>query len=87
MSHNIQTSLDWSQVESDLMHQTNGLMYKSDVCAMIKNVQHTITELSEAEVEARHGRPHKARELLAKANQDIELVESYIMVAAIIGKA
>lgn len=87
MTHIIKTSLDWAKVESDLMAQTYGLVYRSDVCAMIKNVQTTITELSKAEVEARHGRPHKAKELLAKVNQDIDMVESYILVAALIGKA
>jgi len=87
MSHTIQSSLDWSRVEADLMHQTYGLRYRDDVCSMIHNIQYSITELSKAEVEARHGRPHKARELLVKVNQDIEMVESYILVAALIGKA
>ncbi len=87
MSLSISSSLDWAHVESELMLQTTGLMYQSDVCSMIRNIQTTVTELSKAEVEARHGRPYKARELLIKVNNDIELVEGYILVAALIGKA
>ncbi len=87
MTHKIQSSLDWSRVESELIHNTHGLMYSADIIALIRNIQYTITELSKAEVEARHGKPHRARELLVKANNDIELVEEYILVAALIGKA
>lgn len=87
MTHKIQSSLDWSRVETELIHQTVGLMYGVDIVAMIRNIQPIITELSKAEVESRHGKPQKAQQLLIKANNDIEFVEEYILVAALIGKA
>ena len=87
MSHTIQTSLDWSPIESILLHQVSILMYGRDLRAMIRNIQITVTELSKAEVEKRRGHSNNVAELLNKINYDIDLVEGYILVAALIGKA
>ena len=87
MSHTIQTSLDWAPIESTLLHQISKLMYSRDLRAMIKNIQNDITILSKAEVEQRRGHSNNVKELLTKINYDIDLVEGYILVAALIGKA
>ena len=87
MSHIIQSSLDWAPIEAILLHQTSKLMYGRDLRAMIKNIQTDITLLSKAEVEMRRGNSNNVVELLAKINYDIDLVEGYILVAALIGKA
>jgi hypothetical protein len=87
MSHTIQSSLDWSPIESKLLHQVSTLMYGRDLRAMIKNIRIDVTALSKAEVELRRGNMNNVKELLAKINYDIDLVEGYILVAALIGKA
>ena len=87
MSHTIQSSLDWSPIESTLLHQVSTLMYGRDLRAMIKNIQTDVTLLSKAEVEMRRGHSNNVAELLTKINYDIDLVEGYILVAALIGKA
>jgi hypothetical protein len=52
---------------------------------MIENIRAEVTALSKAEVEARQGRKHHAEELLIRVNQDIEMVEEYLLVAALLG--
>lgn len=87
MSHTIHTSLDWSFVEAALLKQVTGLMYNRDLRTIIKNIQLDVTELSKAEVEMRRGQSNRVKELLDKINYDIDIVEGYILVAALIGKA
>ena len=87
MSHTIQSSLDWSPIEAKLLHQISKLMYSRDLRAMIRNIQTDVTLLSKAEVEMRRGHSNNVKELLIKINYDIDLVEGYILVAALIGKA
>ena len=52
---------------------------------MIENIRAEVTQLSRAEVEARRGKKHHAEDLLVKINQDIEMIEEYLLVAALIG--
>lgn len=87
MAHTIQTSLDWSAVESALLRQSSGLMYQMNLRSMIRNIQVSITELSRAEIEMRRGNSNNVPKLLAKINEEIDMVEGYILVAALIGKA
>lgn len=87
MSHIIQSSLDWAPIESLLLHQISKLMYARDLRAMIKNIQIDVTALSKAEVEMRRNHSNNVKELLTKINDDIDLVEGYVLVAALMGKA
>jgi hypothetical protein len=52
---------------------------------MINNIGTEVTLLSKAEVLARRGNKTSAIELLEKINNDIELVEEFILVAALMG--
>jgi hypothetical protein len=52
---------------------------------MINNIRIEVTKLSRAEVMARTGRGHLAEELLVKINEDIETVEGFLLVAALLG--
>ena len=81
----IRNSLDWPGKESSLLHKTIGLVHEQEVRRMIKNIQLEVTELSKAEVLVRQGQKHRADELLAKVNQDIEIVEEFLLVAALLG--
>jgi hypothetical protein len=82
---NINISLDWEPVKSDLLHKTIGLKHGRDIRRMIENITAKNTELSKAEVAARRGRSNDAAELLIQINQDIEVVEEFLLVAALLG--
>ena len=81
----IKTSLDWNDLESRLLHKTFGLSYEIEVRKMIGNIKTEVTALSKAEVEARQGKTHRAIDLLNKINNDIEVVEEFLLVAALLG--
>jgi hypothetical protein len=85
LNRRINISTDWSLVETDLLRKCRKLSNRRDIQRLIKNIQIEVTELSKAEVEARTGRKIKAKEILEKVNADIELVEGYLLVAALIG--
>lgn len=81
----ISNSLEWSNIEIDLMRKANKLGNKADLSRMINNIRKEVTELSKAEVVARRGPKYEAIDRLNRINQDIELIEEYILVAALIG--
>jgi len=81
----IRTSLDWTNCEIHLLLKTQKLSHGKEVRKMIGNIRKEITELSKAEVELRQGRKHITDDLLIKINEDIEMVEEYLLVAALIG--
>lgn len=85
MATSINNSIDWSTVESILLHQAHGLKHEADVKHMIQNIRKSVTELSRAEVEARRGKKHRAAELLEQVNKDIETVEGFLLMAALLG--
>lgn len=87
MSYTIQSSLEWAPIEATLLRQVSKLMYGRDLRAMIKNIQIKVTLLSQNEVEHRRGHSNSVKELIDQINYDIDLVEGYILVAALIGKA
>jgi hypothetical protein len=81
----IKNSLDWNNLETSLLRKTIGLKHEQEIRRMIGNIRSEVTELSKAEVLARQGHKHHASEVLAKVNNDIELVEEYLLVAALLG--
>ena len=81
----IKSSLDWETIKTDLLHKTNKLAHGRDVRRMISNISAKIAELSKAEVAARRGRSNLAAELLTQINEDIETVEEFLLVAALLG--
>lgn len=83
----LKSSLEWSELETKLVRKANTLpvLNARDVRKLLGNITHSVSELSKAEVEARRGKPHRAEELLSKINQDIEMVEEYLVVATLLG--
>jgi hypothetical protein len=81
----LETSVDWSKIESNLNSKCRNFTHCDEVRKMIRNINSEVTELSKAEVQARQGRKAHATELLTKINQDIEMIEGYILVGAILG--
>jgi hypothetical protein len=86
MSHTIQSSLDWAPIELKLLQQVSGLMYSRDLRSMVQNIQIQVTRLSKEEIELRRGNSNRVEEYIDQINNDIDMVEGYILVAALIGK-
>lgn len=81
----IKTSLDWGLIETDLLHKSQGLAHGQEVRKMIRNIQYEVSLLSKAEVLARRGKKLMAEELLDQINEDIQTVQEFLLVAALIG--
>jgi hypothetical protein len=81
----IKDSTEWTLIEMALNSKCRNLTHCNDVRKMIRNITTEVTELSKAEVLARQGRGTQAADLLKKINQDIEMVEEYLLVAALLG--
>lgn len=84
----INNSLEWSDKESELLKKSKQLSNSKDIKSLIYNVRPKITELSNAEVIARRRRLEKTayiESLLLEINNNIEEIEEYILVAALIG--
>jgi hypothetical protein len=81
----IKNSLEWNQIESKLKNQARDLNHSKDIVKMINNIRIDIKKLSCAEILSRQGKRRPAEELLVKINQDIEMVEEYILVAVLMG--
>jgi hypothetical protein len=86
---NIRSSLDWNNIDSNLRHIVNTKVdtaeNKYQLYRMIDNISAEVTLLSKAEVLARRGNKREAAYLLEKINTDIESIEEFILVAALIG--
>lgn len=81
----IKNSLEWANIEVSLMRKAAGLSHGTEVRKMIRNIQDEIKLLSRAEVDARRGKKMRANELLEKINNDIQTVQEFLLVAALIG--
>ena len=81
--------MEWAITDIELRRRVNSKICtqsnKQDVYRMLDNIGTKITRLSKAEVLARRGQPGRAAELLTQINDDINLVEEFILVAALIG--
>lgn len=81
----IKNSLDWAKIETNLIHKSMNYKHGREVRQMIRNISFEVNDLSRAEVNARRGKKLPAEELLTKINHDIEVVEEFLLVAALIG--
>lgn len=81
----ISNSLEWGGVETVLFNRCRQLKNKTDLHSMIDNIGKSVNELSKAEVLGRRGQKHLVEDALSKVNQEIELVEEFILIAALLG--
>lgn len=84
----ITSSVEWNKVSDDLRRKTFSIKTSENrfqIKQMIRNIDSKVSELSKAEVIARQGRSNLSEALLNNVNDDIDLVEGYIIVAALIG--
>jgi hypothetical protein len=82
-------STDWHAVRDQLTSKIIKFplwsnQYK-DLSRLILNIDHVVRELSRTEVEARRNRSNNSEELISRINQDIELVEEYLLLAILLG--
>lgn len=85
----IESSLDWANAETTLKHMVGtgvqDRINKQQLYRMIHNLGLEITNLSKAEVLARQGNKKASHEILKKINNNIEEVEEFMLVGALIG--
>jgi hypothetical protein len=78
----IQTSLDWEKVGTELTVQLNKLPYNNDLRKLIHNIDIMIVDLSKAEVEARRiHKPEYTKEKVDKINKAIDQLEKWLLIA------
>jgi hypothetical protein len=84
------SSTDWAAIHSRIQHLTFDKVLdtqnRSQINKMFRNISNLVTELSKIEVEARRNRlVFKRDELVIRINNNIQLIEEFILVAALIG--
>lgn len=78
----IQTSLDWQAVHSELRNQIERLPFNPDLRKMLNNISNMVSELSSAEVETRRiNKPEYNQPLVDKINKAIDHLEKLLLVA------
>jgi hypothetical protein len=81
----ITNSTDWLAIETVLLNNSIGLKYERELKRMVSNIHNTVTALSKEEVEGRRNRVSGSEKLLIQINNDINIVEEFIIVAALLG--
>lgn len=78
----IQTSLDWQLVHSELRKQIEQLSYNPDLRRMLNNISNMVSELSSAEVETRRiNKPEYNKEMVDNINNAINHLEKLLLIA------
>lgn len=81
----IANSFEWTAYEDKLMLKTYSLNHGFQVRLMIRNIRPDVRLLSMSGIEKRRKRSNEADVILARINDNIDLVEEYLLVAALIG--
>jgi hypothetical protein len=80
----IQTSLDWQKINSDLTSHLSSIGYNPDLHKMLANITKMVSELSSLEVEARRKKStHMTQEKLNNINKAINHLEKLILMATL----
>jgi formylmethanofuran dehydrogenase subunit E-like metal-binding protein len=80
----IQNSLDWQKVNSDLSSQLSVVGYNPDLHRMLSNINKMVSELSSLEVEARRKKStHMTQEKVDTINKAINHLEKLILMATL----
>ena len=78
----IQTSLDWQSVHSELRTQIGQVPFNPDLRRMLNNITNMITELSQIEVEARRkNMAHITEPKVKSINEAIDRFEKLLLIA------
>ena len=78
----IQTSLDWQAVHSELRKQIEQLSFNPDLRRMLNNISNMVSELSSAEVETRRiNKPEYNKQKVDDINKAINHLEKLLLIA------
>lgn len=78
----IQNSLDWQNVHTELRNQLKQLPYNPDLRRMLNNISNMVSELSQAEVESRRiNKPDYNKEMVVNINKAIDHLEKLLLIA------
>lgn len=78
----IQTSLDWNNVHSELRKQIGQVEYNPDLRRMLNNISNMVAALSSREVGARRlNKPEYAQEMVDDINKAIDHLEKLLLIA------
>lgn len=81
----IQSSLDWNSVHSELRNQIGQLPYNPDLRKMLNNISNMVSELSSMEVETRRlNKPEYTKEKVDEINKSIDHLEKLLLIAKLI---
>jgi hypothetical protein len=81
----IQSSLDWNSVHSELRNQIGQLPYNPDLRRMLNNISNMVSELSSLEVESRRiNKPEYNKEKVDAINKAIDHLEKLLLIAKLI---
>jgi len=81
----IRDSLDWAIYSIKLLERSNHLSYNKDLRKMLSNIERKVHELSRAEVYDRRTGSNTALPILKKINEEINMVEEYLLYAILAG--
>jgi predicted nucleic acid-binding Zn-ribbon protein len=79
----INSSLDWDAVLTELRRQIGELSYNPDLWKMLNNIDDMVDDLSKNEVEARRKRSSKTEKQLQEINEAIDRLEKLLLMAAL----
>jgi len=80
----IQNSLEWQKINSDLSRQLSGVGYNPDLHKMLSNITKMVSELSSLEVEARRKKStNMTQEKVNTINKAINHLEKLILMATL----
>jgi hypothetical protein len=78
----INSSLDWHEVHSQLRAQINHLPYNPDLRRMLNNISNMVSELSQAEVLTRQiNKPEYNKQKVDDINKAIDHLEKLLLIA------
>jgi cob(I)alamin adenosyltransferase len=78
----IQSSLDWNHVHSELRTQIGQVPFNPDLRRMLNNISNMVAELSAAEVETRRlNKPEYNKEKVDAINKAIDHLEKLLLIA------
>jgi len=78
----IQNSLDWQAVHAELRTQLGQLPYNPDLRRMLNNISNMVSELSQAEVEARRiSKMSYTETKVLQINEAINHLEKLLLIA------
>jgi cob(I)alamin adenosyltransferase len=81
----IQSSLDWNSVHSELRTQIGQLPYNPDLRKMLNNISNMVSELSSLEVETRRlNKPEYTKEKVDEINKSIDHLEKLLLIAKLV---